>query len=136
MNCPDTNRLIELVAGGRDDVELQDHLRACSSCQAELRLIQELPAAFRPEFEVPEALVQRVMSGLAEAPTGRRGRIPGLQLVAACVLGTLTALATIVATGSMGAGGPVELLAFSLVAGLAAVLMQHRAASPVEVEAS
>ncbi len=128
MSCPDINRLIDLLDDPRADVELLAHLEGCPSCQAEFRLIQEIPAAFRPELEVPEALVQRVMADIAVSTSSSgRPRVPALQVLAAGVLGSITAAAAILATGSGGTGDPLDLLLFCLGVGTVSIGLQVRA---------
>ena len=127
MSCPDVSRLIDLLGDPESDVELLAHLEGCPSCQAEFRLIREIPAAFRPGLEVPEALVQRVMAGIAvSTPSSERPRVPAVQVLAAGVLGSITAAAAILATGSGGTGHPLDLLLFSLGVGLVASVVQSR----------
>ena len=135
MSCPDINRLIDLLDDPQSDAELLTHLEECPSCQVEYRLIQEIPAAFRPEFEVPEALVQRVMADIAvSTPPSGKTRVPAVQVLAAGVFGLITAVAAIVATGSGGAGNPLDLLLFSLGVGLTAGVVQTRMSRPVEID--
>ena len=135
MSCPDINRLIDLLGDPQSDVELLAHLEGCPSCQAEYRLIQEIPAAFRPEIEVPEALVQRVMAGIPVSTSPQeRPRVPAIQVLAAGVLGSLTAAAAILATGLGGTGGPLDLLLFSLGVGLVAGVVQSREGRLVRVD--
>ncbi len=133
MSCPDINRLIDLLDDPRSDGELLTHVEGCSSCQVEYRLIQEIPAAFRPEIEVPEALVQRVMADIAvSTPPSGRPRVPALQVLAAGALGSITAAVAILTTGSMGTAPLGDLLLFSLGVGLVSGLVQSRGDRAVE----
>jgi len=137
MSCPDINRLIDLLGDPQSDVELLAHLEGCPSCQVEYRLIREIPAAFRPEIEVPEALVQRVLADIAlTTPPPERTRVPALQLLTGGVLGSITAVAAILATGLGGTGRPLDLLLFSLGVGLIAGVAQSRESRPVELNKS
>jgi len=121
MSCPDINRLIDFLGDGRPDADLEAHLEECPSCQADFRLLRELPAAFRPEIEVPEQLVQRVMAELALAGLSpERHQTPALQVLGSGLLGSLTAVSVITATGSGSAGDPIDLLLFAFAVGLAA----------------
>lgn len=136
MNCPDTNRLVEVGSGGRGDLDLLAHLQNCPDCRAELRIIRLLPAALRPEFDVPGRLVGRVMMDLADSRIGHRDRALSVQLVASAVLAAVTAGVTVLATGLIVASGPVDLMAFSLAAGLAAGLVHFRLDSLQDAVAS
>ena len=119
MSCPDVNRLIDFLGGNQPDPELEAHLSVCPSCRTDLRLLREIPAAFRPELAVPEPLIQRVMADLPlpEAATGAHPASP-FQVFGSGLLGTLTAMATIAVTGSGVPGDPSTMILFSLVVGL------------------
>ena len=127
MSCPDINRLIDFLVEDRPDLELEAHLEQCVSCQADFRLLREIPAALRPEIEVPERLVRRVMAGipLPEDHLGKR-QVPAAHVVGSGVLGALTTIAALVATGSGGAWDPLPLLPFSVAVGLVASGVQIR----------
>jgi len=127
MSCPDINRLIDFLVEDRPDLELEAHFEQCVSCQADFRLLREIPAALRPEIEVPERLVQRVMADipLPEDHLGKR-QVPAAHVVGSGVLGALTTIAALVATGSGGTGDPADMLLFSLVVGMGAGVMQIR----------
>ena len=124
MSCPDINRLIDLLGADQEDTEVEKHLEECPSCQASVRLLRELPAAFRPEIELPDHLVQGVMDGLSQAEISTEPyRPPGLQVLGSGLLGSLTAISVIVATDSRSAGNPVDLLLFALAVGLTACVI-------------
>lgn len=115
------------------DEELSDHLEACPSCRAQYRLLQELPAAFHPDVEVPEALIQRVMANIAVAFTTEAApRVPVLQPVIGGVLGSITAVAAVLASGTAHVDDPTELLLFFLGVGLATCLFQLRSMRSLE----
>ncbi len=121
MNCPDINRLIDFQADDRPDAELEAHLLGCASCQADLQLLREIPAALRPEIEVPERLDQRVMAGFPQLEDNlERRQVPAAHVVGSGMLGALTTIALLVATGSAGTGSPTDLLLFSVGVGLVA----------------
>jgi len=129
MSCPDINRLIDLLGDGRPDAELEAHLEECLSCRADLQLLQEIPAVLRPEIEVPKQLVQRVMAGFPQLEDNlERRQVPAAHVVGSGVLGALTTMALLVATGSAGAGDPLSLLLFSVAVGLVASGVQVRVA--------
>jgi hypothetical protein len=124
MSCPDINRLIDLLGVDQEDAEVEKHLETCPSCQASFRLLRELPAAFRPEIELPDHLVQGVMENLSWAESSPEPyRPPGLQVLGSGLLGSLTAICVIVATDSRSAGNPVDLLLFALAVGLTACVI-------------
>jgi hypothetical protein len=128
MKCPDTDRLIDLVVGGRPHIELEAHLKACPSCEADVKVLLEVLAALRPEIDVPEKLVQRVLADLALfAPPLESRQISVTQVAASVVLGMLTTVGALVASGSVGAGNPAGVLMFSVVVGSATGVLQIRA---------
>ena len=127
MKCPDINRLIDVAGGAPPDTELEAHLSSCSSCRADLGLLQEIQALFRPEEEVPEHLVQRVLATLDSEEAAlekRRMNVP--QAALSGVLGAMTTFAVLVVTGSTGTENPADMVLFSLGLGLAASLVQIR----------
>ena len=127
MSCPDINRLIDLSAAELRDSELETHLEYCPSCGAEFRLIREIPVALRPDIDVPEALILRVMADISGAgPSRETDSVPVLQVFGAGVLGTITALITLGATGSASTGNLFTLLGFSLAVGLASAVAHGR----------
>ena len=128
MSCPDTNRLIDLGNDELEDLALRAHLQRCPMCRAELQLIREIPAAFRPEIAVSQSLVRRTIAGISLQEDSPRAR--ALHAAAAAALGTLTAAATIVVTGSTDSGGPLALLIFSVVIGSVAGLYELRSSRP------
>ncbi len=128
MSCPDTNRLIDLRNDELGDLELRAHLQQCPTCRAELRIIREITAAFRPEIAVPQSLVRRTMAGILLQKDTPRAR--ALHAAAAVALGTLTAAATTVVTGSTDSGGPLALLLFSVAMGGVAGLYELRSSRP------
>jgi hypothetical protein len=127
MSCPDIHSLIDVLVDERPDPEMVAHMNTCPSCQGYAEILREIPAAFHPEEEVPDYLVQRV---LAEIPP--EGLSPakepeiGLQALGSGVLGGLTAAAAILATGSSDGGGPATILLISAVVGLIASMIQLR----------
>jgi hypothetical protein len=126
MNCPDIDRLIDLYHGLRDPA-LENHLRSCSSCQADMEILLLLPEAFAFDEEVPDALVRRVMENLPAAEGGTSARkVTGAQGLVAGLLGTLTVTGGLVATGSAGTGPPMILVLLSLCVGMASTVLQMR----------
>ena len=126
MECPDIYKLLDFAENEASAADLPSHVHNCASCRAQLRVIRELPAAYRPEFEVPEILVQRVMATVRQAtPTPVEERAHVHQRFVAGVLGATTASVAVVATGSMGEETTaVELMLFAILAGLASAFVQ------------
>jgi len=127
MSCPDIHSLIDSLVEEKHNPEMEAHLHTCPSCRGYLELLQEIPAAFHQEVEVPEALIQRVMAGIPVVDVSPAKRpAPGLQTLGSGVLGVLTAVAAIFATGSAQGGDPATILLFSIIVGLIASLIQLR----------
>lgn len=128
MNCPDIDRLIDLQAAQGPDPEFEAHLENCPACRADLRIIQRISAAFRPEMEIPERMIQRVLAGLPEPdPLPESQRPPFAQTLITGLLASLTAMAAVVAAESTGNGNLSVLLSFSLGVGAVSVVLQVRA---------
>lgn len=126
MDCPNIDQLIELYHGRRDSA-LEDHVRGCSSCQADLEVFILAPTAFASELDLPDALVERALVGIPmpESRPKRREVSIGQGLTSG-LLGTVTASAALVASGSAGAGEPMIFLVISLGVGMAATVLQMR----------
>lgn len=127
MSCPDIDDLIDLGTRSEADPKLEAHLEGCPTCRAHVLLIREIPRAFRPELEVPEHLVRRVMldvETLKLEEENRRGL--RMQLVGTAILGTLTAAGVVYQTGMENAT-PATLLGFSLTVGVLSAATQFGA---------
>lgn len=119
MNCPDTDRLIDLATGGVSDPTLSAHMDECPSCQEELQLIRMVAATRRPETTVSEDLVQRTMAAIDfEQDRRRERREIWIQGIWSAVLGSLTVVLVGLVTGG-DAGSPRALLVIALLLGLA-----------------
>jgi len=130
VSCPDIDRLIDFRVGQRPDPELEAHLEGCPSCRADLRIIQRIPASLRSEIEVPERLIQRVLSELPEPDRSPESRqLPVAQVLITGLLGSLTAMTAVVAAESVGTGDLFELLWFSIGVGAVSVVLQIRTGS-------
>ena len=126
MGCPDFDRLIDLYHGRRDPA-LEDHVRTCSSCQADMELLLLLPEAFALDVVVPEALNERVMASLPPvAGEPRAGKVTQGRGLVSGLLGFLTAVGGLAASGSVGAVPPVAFLLISLSMGAAATVLHLR----------
>lgn len=123
MNCPDLDRLIDLVQGDLQDPELRQHLSECPSCQAELNVLFRLSAAWERALEVPDGLVERA---LARLPSEDRNVVPLRKGVLTGVLGALTASGGLVVSGTMGEAGILFPLLLSGIVGSAALVFQLR----------
>ena len=118
MSCPDLDRLIDLYHG-LSDPELEGHVGACPSCQADLEAILWIPALCETGVDLPDRWVERVLETLPFAE-GRieRSRESLGQRVVTGLLGSVTAAFALQVSGSSGAGGPALLLILSLTVGL------------------
>lgn len=111
MTCPDMDRLIEFGLGTTDHAGLQAHVESCVDCQADLRTIRLLAGIEGPERDISEEMISRIVSGLPEADAPVRvewTRI--IQHLVTWALGSLTAIASLLVTGTIGAGRPSEAL--------------------------
>jgi anti-sigma factor RsiW len=134
MSCPDIDHLIDLAAGAPADAELQAHLESCPTCLRDLRLIREIPVAFRQELEVPDGLVRRVMADVrARGSREETRRGVRTQVVGTTILGSLTAAAVVFETHPLSPA-PGSLLAFSLTAGVLAAAAQFGVTQRKEVD--
>ena len=117
MTCPDLDRLIDLYHGLRDP-ELEEHVKTCASCQADLEAILWFPVAWGSQVEVPEGLVDRVLEALPLEEERSEGltETVGQRLVTGLLV-SIAAAFSILASGSTGAGGPMLLLFLSLAVG-------------------
>jgi len=126
MGCPDFDRLIDLYHGRRDP-GVEDHLKTCPSCQADMEMLFLLPEAFALDVEVPEALIERVMASLPPvADEPRAGKVTVGRGLVSGLLGILTAVGGLAASGSVGAIPPVAFLLISLSMGAAATVLHLR----------
>lgn len=126
MDCLDIDRLIDLTQDERLDLPAHAHVRGCAECRKRLRLLEDLRVGLRAEVMVPERLLERAFLAaipVATPPGAHTGLRHGLS---AAVLGTATAFATVVATGSAGEAGPLDVALFSLGFGGLAVLYELR----------
>ena len=127
MTCPDMDHLIAFGLGEVDDSELETHLKTCPDCEADLRTIHLLAGVGGAEREMSEEMISRIISGLPKAEV-RKGLdwTKGIQLCLTGGLGSLTALVTIVVTGTMGTVRPSEALLLAVGFGAICVLSSFR----------
>ena len=118
MTCPDLEQLIAYVLHETDDQGIADHVVACEACQADLLTIRTLAGTDPAGREISEALITRIIAGLPEpdAPP-KRDWGKGFQLLLTWILGLLTALVSLVATGSIGSVDPAAVLLLSVAFG-------------------
>jgi len=130
MSCPGIDQLLDLRNGETPDPDLEAHLERCPSCQADLRILLRIPTAPATEVEVPERLIQRVLAELPapDCPPESQ-RLPRAQLLVTGFLGSLTAMAAVVAAGPNHGGNPLASITFFLGVGAASVVLQLRAGS-------
>ncbi len=116
MTCPDLERLFAALHEDGAESEIDAHLATCSECRENLKIIREIPSLFRPEERIPEGLLGRTMAALgAEGGAVRYGRVAGLQVLVAGVLGLLTAL--FILLGTDVGGSPEWMVLLSLAVG-------------------
>jgi predicted anti-sigma-YlaC factor YlaD len=127
MSCPDINRFIDVIKKDRSDPEVEAHLEECPECRADFEIVKELSVALRPEVEVSEALIERVMASLPFPEVEPEARpVPAAHLFLSGVLGIATTLAVLMGTGAGSSGGPTDMLLFSMLGGVAVVVVQAR----------
>ena len=126
MDCPNPDRLIDLYHGRGETAEV-NHVGECPTCQADLEVIFLLPAARASELELPRALVERALSGVAPPGTRpEREKVSLGQGMTSGILGTVTAAAALISSGAAGGGNPILLLLIPLAVGAAATFLQIR----------
>jgi hypothetical protein len=125
MDCPETDRLVDLYFGEAVDPDVEEHVLGCPSCQEELRFQFLVSAAWESREEVPEGLVERALARIPAAGTERRGASPW-PVMAAALLGVLTVLGGLGLTGTLGVAGPLVPLVLSATVGVAAAVFQLR----------
>ncbi|MBT8396748.1 MAG: hypothetical protein KJN92_07270 [Gemmatimonadetes bacterium] len=132
MSCPDIDSLVDFHATRGPDREFEAHLENCAFCRSDLEILGRISAAFRPEAEVPERLIRRVMAALPGPDSAEElQRRPVAQTLVAGVLGSVTALTAVVGSESVGSGSLPQLLLFSLGVGAVSVVLQTRAQSTI-----
>ncbi len=113
MTCPDVDRLISLIEEPGTDLEAVTHLQECPECRESVQLLRMFNTAVSPSIDVPDQLVSSTMQRLTNVDSWSN-EIRPRQLMTSAILGTITAGITVLATGSMGNGSPLELLLFSV----------------------
>ena len=133
MTCPSIDELIALVLSTEEAGEVEQHVRGCSRCSAELRLLEAVASSLAPGGDVADALLDRVMAALPALPpdadaVDRVSPTGGHSLVT-FLLGTATAFLGIM-VGATEGGGIVSLVVFCAVVGALAALVESRAMRP------
>jgi hypothetical protein len=126
MQCPDPDRLFDLLGGDAIDREVREHVESCATCGAELLLMSDLGDALRPEVAVPEELIQRVVAGFDVYAEQRVERVPAVHSWASGLLGAVTTLAVLLGTGAFGNAAPLALAMSALLVGVVSGLAQAR----------
>ena len=125
MSCPNIDRWVDFVnSGAEPDPELEAHLDGCLRCREDLLIVHEMVASLTPDIEVPESLIQRTIADFPENAFLRsRTRITLPQVVAAGLLGFISAAGALLASGEAFSAGPLPpLVTSTLVAGVAMAL--------------
>ncbi|NNM05015.1 MAG: hypothetical protein HKO65_07910 [Gemmatimonadetes bacterium] len=133
MTCPNTEQLTAYALHEPDDPAIAAHLDSCEACQADLHTIRTLLGPDPSEREISEALLTKIIAGLPEpdAPPKRDWGM-GFQLLLTWVLGLLTALVSLVASGSIGSIDPRAVLVLSGAFGGVCMLYRLQAREVVE----
>ena len=126
MNCPDTDRLVDLLHADTPDMELLGHVQSCPSCRAELRLVRAIPGTFQPQIQVSERLIRRTVAAL-DNPTEARRDGGTTHMFVAAFLGAATIGATLAVTGVAAVGSPGWVVGFSALGGIAVGLKEFSA---------
>jgi hypothetical protein len=122
-HCPSTDELIGYAGSRDEDREVEEHLRGCDECAAELSILVTLAGDGSGEREVSEAMISRIVAGLPGPGTARQpGPVTRLQLLLSWGLGFLTGLSSAAAGGSLSDIGPGRVLLLAAVFGLLCVL--------------
>ena len=128
MTCPEMERLIESELGQLDSSSLEAHVQTCEACRVDLLTIRALAGVGGPERELSEALIAQIISGLPEPEASQeRGWGTSLHLCLTWGLGFLTALVSVVATGSTGSVRPSSILFLAMGFGAICTLSSLRA---------
>ena len=131
MNCPDTERILDLALKAGMDPAAEAHLANCEDCRRSLRLVQELRAAFDPGMEVPAGLVDSTVELMLGTPVTEEAGSTVWDVSMAGVLGAVTVLVTAIATGSVGSSGLPVLLSLALLGAVASGGWEYRHAQTV-----
>ncbi len=148
MRCKQASQMMSARLDGRlESAEvtlLENHLSACSVCQAEWRGLQELDLLFAsaPVVQAPVRVRVQVMTRLARRDQARRAIVGGTTLALGTIALMLLALTPVLlsllgATGILPAllsGGPetiVQLLAFLGTMGRALLVLAEKLVVPL-----
>jgi predicted anti-sigma-YlaC factor YlaD len=127
MQCPDTDRLIDLLDPDQLDAESEAHLSECSNCRAELAFLADIQPAFRLEANahVPDLFLQRARATIGEQ-RARSASQAVERFAVSGALGVMTTFALIVGTGLPEEAGLIQLLGYSALMGAAAMVYEAR----------
>lgn len=135
MTCPEVERLTVFGLGEADDPDLEAHVQSCADCQAGLFIVSVLGGDGTKEV-ISEELISRIIAGLPE-PEAAQGPDwgKGFHLLMAGMLGFLTALASLIVTGTIGSVSPGALFVLGTAFGFLSALfnLRSRAETPGSV---
>ena len=128
MNCPDMERLIDFGLGQTVPSELSAHIQSCESCQADLRTIGALAGSSAEDREMSEEMISQIVASLPEPDTpSRLDWARGIQLCLTWGLGFVTAVVSVLGTGSIGQVSPQTALLLAVGFGGVCALVNLRA---------
>ncbi len=121
-SCPSTEELIEYVGRRGEGRQMEEHLRGCEECAAELSILSILTGVGSKEREISEAMISRILADLP-APEAVRQPSPvtRLQILIGWGLGFLTGLLSGAAADSFSDIGPGKVVLLAAVFGLLCV---------------
>lgn len=64
MTCPDYDDLVDFYHGQVLDPEIEKHLRTCPICKTDLAILNLVSAAWEPDAEMPEGLIESALASL------------------------------------------------------------------------
>lgn len=125
MNCPDIDRLIEHQMGQSSDPELTTHLKDCPTCRADFETIRVLSEIAAKDEGISEERIALIICSLpkADEPNAFRGKRE-IHAGVTWILGFLTAVGSMAATGVLGTAGMGTGLPLAISFGVVCILTQ------------
>lgn len=99
MTCPDYDDLVDFYHGQVLDPEVEKHLSTCPTCRTDLAILDLVSAAWEPDTEMPEGLIERALAGL---PARQRITTSIAERLRWAVLAPVTAACGLVVMGAPG----------------------------------
>jgi hypothetical protein len=98
MTCPDYDDLVDFYHGQVLDPEVEKHLTTCPTCRTDLAILDLVSAAWEPDTEMPEGLIERALASLP----ARQPVTTLAERLRWAVLAPVTAACGLVAMGALG----------------------------------